>query len=89
MAIYEYDCPQCGTFEVTQKMSDPPLTVHGNCGFAVERRISLTSFSLKGAGWHADGYATPNARANAAAGLPPCGASAGACGTGACAAARS
>jgi putative FmdB family regulatory protein len=57
MPRYEYECPNCGTFEVTQKMSDAPLS-HHECGAAVERRISQVAFSLKGGGWYADGYAT-------------------------------
>lgn len=48
MAIYEYDCPRCGTFEVTQKMTDPVLTTHEACGESVHRRISLSSFAVKG-----------------------------------------
>ena len=76
MAIYEYDCPQCGTFEVTQKMTDPVLTTHDACGAPVERRISLTSFSLKGGGWQADGYASTRGKSNA----PACGG--GGCGPG-------
>jgi putative FmdB family regulatory protein len=50
MAIYEYDCPRCGTFEVTQKMADPVLTTHEACGEPIQRRISLSSFALKGGG---------------------------------------
>jgi len=50
MAIYEYDCPKCGTFEVKQKMTDPVLTTHEGCGQHVERRISLSAFSMKGGG---------------------------------------
>ena len=65
MAIYEYDCPQCGTFEVTQKMSDPSLTVHESCGSPVQRRISLTSFSLKGSGWYSDGYSSKSGGSSA------------------------
>jgi putative FmdB family regulatory protein len=55
MARYEYECPKCGVFEVTQRMTDDPLTVH-TCGEPVIRRISNTAFALKGGGWSADGY---------------------------------
>jgi putative FmdB family regulatory protein len=55
MPRYEYECPKCGSFEVTQRISDAPLERH-ECGEAVERRISKTAFSLKGGGWYADGY---------------------------------
>jgi putative FmdB family regulatory protein len=74
MAIYEYDCPKCGTFEVSQKMSDAPLEVHEACGSKVERRISLTSFALKGGGWYSDGYASKKHGSGQAA--PACGSSA-------------
>lgn len=80
MAIYEYDCPKCGTFEVTQKMSDPTLTHHEACGEPVQRRISLTSFALKGGGWASDGYRSAGSASDTSGG---CGS--GACGTGACA----
>jgi putative FmdB family regulatory protein len=83
MPIYEYDCRKCGTFEVSQKMSDPALTTHEVCGEPVERRISLTSFSLKGGGWYSDGYGSTKK----AAGTPAASCGSGACGTGGCGAA--
>ncbi len=84
MPIYEYDCPRCGTFEVSQKMSDPTLATHDACGAPVSRRISLTSFSLKGGGWSSDGYGAKQA---GAPDRPPCQGGTGAgCGSGACAA---
>lgn len=58
MPLYEYKCSKCGEkFEVIQKFSDAPLTVHEACGGAVERLISLSGFSLKGSGWYATDYA--------------------------------
>jgi putative FmdB family regulatory protein len=66
MPTYEYECERCKeTFEVEQKMSDPPLTVcrlpiPGRvrvCGGTVKRLISRsTTFVLKGSGWFKDGY---------------------------------
>ncbi len=58
MPIYEYDCQKCGTFEVSQKITEAPLEVHDGCGEKVTRRISVSSFSLKGGGWYADGYSS-------------------------------
>lgn len=58
MPLREYDCPKCGTFEVLQKMNDAPLEQHEACGSPVSRRVSLSSFSLKGGGWYSDGYAS-------------------------------
>jgi len=73
MPLREYDCPKCGTFEVIQKMDAEPLTEHAECGSPVERRVSLSSFSLKGGGWYADGYSSSGSS------CPP-----GGCGGGAC-----
>lgn len=81
MPIYEYDCQKCGTFEVSQKMSEPSLTTHDACGSPVERRISLTSFALKGGGWYSDGYASTGRKAETSSSG---GCASGACGTGSC-----
>ena len=58
MPIYEYECLKCGeTFEVWQKISDPPPRKH-TCGSKrIRRLISQTSFVLKGSGWYATDYA--------------------------------
>ena len=57
MPLYEYRCAKCGNvFEVIQKFSDTPLTVHEACGGTVERLISRSGFSLKGSGWYATDY---------------------------------
>ncbi len=77
MAIYEYDCEQCGTFEVLQKMTDAPLETHERCGKPVTRRVSRSSFALKGAGWYSDGYSSASANPSGAC-------STGTCGTGSC-----
>jgi len=60
MPIYEYGCLKCGKkLEVIQKFSDPPLSVCTECGGALRKLISNTSFVLKGSGWYADGYSSP------------------------------
>lgn len=56
MPIYEYQCPQCGLFEVMQKMSEAPLQECPTCHGPVQKQVSRTSFQLKGGGWYADGY---------------------------------
>ena len=59
MPLYEYACDRCGkTIEVLQKYSDEPLTVHENCGGALEKLISRSAFKLKGSGWYATDYAS-------------------------------
>jgi putative FmdB family regulatory protein len=59
MPIYEYECPKCGVFEVTQKIKEGPLRRCPTCKAKVERIISATSFVLKGSGWYATDYAKP------------------------------
>ena len=57
MPLYEYKCDKCGeTFEVRQKFSDEPLTVHDKCGGHVERLISAPAFQFKGSGWYVTDY---------------------------------
>jgi putative FmdB family regulatory protein len=62
MPIYEYHCQQCGVFEVTQRITESPLTTCPTCKTEVRRLISLTSFVLKGNGWYATDYARPNGK---------------------------
>jgi len=55
MPIYEYDCPQCGRFEVLQRLSDPPLRKH-ECGNKVHKTMSAGAFAFRGSGFHATDY---------------------------------
>ncbi len=58
MPLYEYECERCqSVFEVMQKFSDEPLTVHENCGGAVHRLISPPALQFKGSGWYITDYA--------------------------------
>ncbi len=54
MPIYEYQCEKCNhRLEMIQKTSDPAPTKCPKCGQdSLRRRISLTSFRLKGKGWY-------------------------------------
>jgi putative FmdB family regulatory protein len=62
MPIYEYICHKCGKeFEVLQKFSDKPLKKCEECGGAVEKKISSSSFHLKGSGWYKDDYSSSSA----------------------------
>ena len=57
MPLYEYKCSSCGAlFELIQKFSDAPLTVHETCGGAVERLISAPGLHFKGTGWYVTDY---------------------------------
>jgi putative FmdB family regulatory protein len=63
MPLYEYKCGTCGdVFEVIQKFSDTPLTVHENCGGAVERLISTSALQFKGSGWYVNDYGKGNSK---------------------------
>ena len=58
MPLYEYKCDRCGkTFEIIQKFSDDPLTVHEDCGGHVERLLSPPALQFKGSGWYITDYA--------------------------------
>lgn len=58
MPLYDYRCKKCGeTFEVRQKFSDAPLTVHENCGGEVQRLLSAPALQFKGTGWYVTDYA--------------------------------
>ena len=57
MPIYEYQCQKCGTFEVTQRITEKTLTKCPTCKGKVKKLISNTSFQLKGTGWYITDYA--------------------------------
>jgi putative FmdB family regulatory protein len=55
--LYEYECPQCGTFERMQKFSDPVLKTCPTCGKPVEKLLSAPAIQFKGSGWYVTDYA--------------------------------
>ena len=58
MPIYEYACPKCGEFEVTQRITEGPLKKCPTCkSTKVKKLMSSTSFQLKGSGWYVTDYA--------------------------------
>tara|TARA_Y100000310_G_scaffold300595_1_gene336402 strand:+ start:233 stop:475 length:243 start_codon:yes stop_codon:yes gene_type:complete len=69
MPIYEYKCRLCGlSFEIMQKVDEEApkcdnIVISGSlerrCGGVCKKLISKGSFSLKGGGWHKDGYTKP------------------------------
>jgi putative FmdB family regulatory protein len=61
MPIYEYECSECGRFEVIQKFSDQPLKQCPNCkekgkSNPVTKAVSASAFHLKGSGWYKTDY---------------------------------
>ena len=57
MPLYEYQCSQCGTFELIQKFSDPTLTSCPTCGKDVHKLPSAPAIQFKGSGWYITDYA--------------------------------
>src|SRR5260370_9406189 len=63
MLLYEYKCGSCGqVFEIIQKFSDTPLTVHETCGGTVERLISTSALQFKGSAWYVNDYGKGNSK---------------------------
>ena len=65
MPIYEWVCPRCGYEEETLQSMNAPAPVCLKCVNAfkdknvlevMKRKISKSSFTLKGGGWFKDGY---------------------------------
>lgn len=63
MPIYEYECGECGKFELIQKFSDEPIKECPRCKdigkqTVVRKVLSLSSFHLKGGGWYKTDYSS-------------------------------
>ena len=57
MPIYEYRCPNGHTFEVFQRMSDPPSEVCVTCGAGpVEKILFPVAVHFKGSGFYSTDY---------------------------------
>ena len=57
MPIYEYSCNDCGhQFEVSQRMSDDPLTECEVCGGQVSKMLFAPAIHFKGTGFHNTDY---------------------------------
>ncbi len=58
MPTYEYRCTKGHSFEVTQRINDPPLTKCEVCGRAVERVMHSPAVHFKGSGFYNTDYGT-------------------------------
>lgn len=56
MPTYRYRRSDGATFEVRQRMSEPPLTACPETGQPCERVLSAPAVVYKGGGWAKDGY---------------------------------
>ena len=63
MPIYEYRCLKCSKdFEAMQKFSDAPVSKCPSCSGTVKKKMSSSSFQLKGSGWYMTDYAKKEAK---------------------------
>src|SRR5690242_18344774 len=66
MPTYGYECNECkDQFEVIQKMSDDPLTVHEGCGGSLRRLLYPVGIVFKGPGFYVNDYAKKSSNASA------------------------
>jgi putative FmdB family regulatory protein len=57
MPLYDYECENCGRYEVSQRITEPALTRCERCkSRKIQRLISSSHFALKGGGWYSDLY---------------------------------
>ena len=57
MPIYEYRCPNGHTFEIFQRMTDPPSEVCVTCGAGpVEKILFPVAVHFKGSGFYSTDY---------------------------------
>ena len=57
MPIYEYRCPNGHTFELFQRMSDPPAETCPTCGAGpVEKLLFPVAVHFKGSGFYSTDY---------------------------------
>ena len=64
MPIYEYRCPNGHTFELFQKMSDPPAETCVTCGEGpVEKLLFPVAVHFKGSGFYSTDYGSRKAKA--------------------------
>jgi putative FmdB family regulatory protein len=56
MPIYEYRCQKGHTFEVMQRMTDPPVKKCEVCGAPVERVFHPVAVHFKGSGFYNTDY---------------------------------
>jgi putative FmdB family regulatory protein len=61
--IYEYRCPNGHTFEVFQKMTDPPAETCVTCGAGpVEKLLFPVAVHFKGSGFYSTDYGSRKAK---------------------------
>ena len=72
MPIYEYRCPNGHTFELFQKMSDPPAETCPTCGARpVEKLLFPVAVHFKGSGFYSTDYGSRKAKSKDGDGPAP------------------
>ena len=64
MPIYEYRCERGHTFEVSQRMTDDPLTSCSTCEAPVQRVFHPVAVHFKGSGFYTTDYGKKNSAAS-------------------------
>jgi putative FmdB family regulatory protein len=60
---YGYECTKCEEqFEVLQRITDAPLTIHEGCGGELRRLVYPVGIVFKGSGFHVNDYAKNGAK---------------------------
>src|SRR4051794_24871512 len=64
MPVYEYRCERGHTFEVTQRMSDDPVTSCTTCEAPVQRVFHPVAVHFKGSGFYTTDYGKKGSKAS-------------------------
>lgn len=57
MPTYGYECMTCGEqFEVNQRITDEPLSVHEGCGGELRKMVYPVGIVFKGSGFYVNDY---------------------------------
>jgi putative FmdB family regulatory protein len=66
MPIYEYSCEECGHFQQILVRCSKIQPTCKTCGSVrLERKVSASSFHLKGDGWYSSGYESAGGQSSA------------------------
>src|SRR4051812_9341076 len=68
MPVYEYRCERGHTFEVTQRMSDDPVTSCSTCEAPVQRVFHPVAVHFKGSGFYTTDYGKKSKGASSSSG---------------------